>query len=312
MRQKLTKLSLAVISITYNWLVGIVCVFLPKSYRYKNVKNEIVLITGGGSGIGQQMAVRFAALGAKVVIWDINERGMRQTNALVKKQFPTANVFCYCCDVSKYENVYEMAKKVKQDVGIVTILINNAGMVNGKLLKDLDEKAIIRTMDVNFLAHFWTCKAFLPDMMATNHGHIVTIGSIAGLTGAPRMSDYSASKHATIGFEESLRYELKAEGYTGIHSTIVCPYFINTGMFHGARSDVLPFIDTDFVVDKIISAILINQEVLFIPKFMYFLYVLKSIMPSRALYALFKSLGGEYSMNNFVGRNQCNENGRGI
>ncbi|PRD29453.1 UNVERIFIED_CONTAM: Short-chain dehydrogenase/reductase family 16C member 6 [Trichonephila clavipes] len=94
-------------------------------------------------------------------------------------------------------------------------------------------------IEKNFLVEYFsfeTCKAFLPDMMAENKGHIVSIASLAGIAGATRLTDYCASKFAAVGFEESLRLELYDEGYTGIHSTVVCPFFINTGMFDGANS----------------------------------------------------------------------------
>ncbi|RWS27532.1 Short-chain dehydrogenase/reductase family 16C member 6-like protein [Leptotrombidium deliense] len=307
------KFCLFMFNVIYNCILGVILVFVPKRIRFKKVDNDIVLITGAGNGIGQRLALRFARLGSKVVIWDVNERGLRNTVSLVRKIVPEAKIFSFACDVSNFESVYETAKRVKREVGVVSMLINNAGIVTGKRLLSLQENEIKRTMDVNFLAHFWTCRAFLADMMSTNHGHIVSMGSIAGLTGSPLLTDYAASKYATIGFEESLRYELKADGYNGIHSTIVCPYFVNTGMFNGVRSDVLPFVDSDYLVDQIVSAILVNQEVLFVPRFMYFLYVLKSILPSRATYSLFQSLGGEYAMNTFVGRNRfAGNNGRGI
>lgn len=70
-------------------------------------------------------------------------------------------------------------------------------------------------------------------MMEKNHGHIVSIASLAGINGMVNCTDYCASKFAAVGFEEALRYELKATGFNRIHSTVVCPYFINTGMFDG-------------------------------------------------------------------------------
>ena len=83
-------------------------------------------------------------------------------------------------------------------------------------------------------------------MMTNNHGHIVTIASIAGLSGCVRLVDYSASKFAAVGFEESLRLELQCDGYNGITSTVVCPFFINTGMFDGVRSRLVCFSQIHF------------------------------------------------------------------
>lgn len=79
-------------------------------------------------------------------------------------------------------------------------------------------------------------KAFLPDMIARNHGHIVNIASSAGLIGVTGLVDYCSSKFAAVGFHESLRAELEQLGKDGINTTVVCPYFINTGMFEGAKT----------------------------------------------------------------------------
>lgn len=79
-------------------------------------------------------------------------------------------------------------------------------------------------MNVNAMAHFWTCKAFVPDMMKRNHGHIVSIASLAGCVGVNKLTDYCASKFTAVGFEESLRLELFALGYDNVHSTCVCPW----------------------------------------------------------------------------------------
>ena len=73
-------------------------------------------------------------------------------------------------------------------------------------------------------------------MIERNHGHVVNIASSAGLSGVTGLADYCASKFAAVGFDESLRYELLSQGKTGVHTTVVCPYFINTGMFEGAKT----------------------------------------------------------------------------
>ena len=80
-----------------------------------------------------------------------------------------------------------------------------------------------------------TVKAFLPAMLENNEGHIVTIASAAGLLGVSQLVDYSASKHGAIGFDESLRHEL-FDMRSGINTTVVCPYYTNTGLFYGCKS----------------------------------------------------------------------------
>ena len=121
-------------------------------------------------------------------------------------------------------------------MGDVDILVNNAGIVTGKKFLDATDGAIEKTFQVNTLAHFWLGKAFLPSMIDKNHGHVVTIASMAGIFGMAGLCDYCASKYAAVGFDESLRNELVAMAKDGIHTTVVCPYFINTGMFDGVQT----------------------------------------------------------------------------
>ena len=86
-------------------------------------------------------------------------------------------------------------------------------------------------------------------MMTRNHGHIVTIASSAGITGVTGLADYCASKFAAVGFDESLRQELYAQKKDGVHTTVVCPYYINTGMFDGV---VTRYILISFSIQKIV------------------------------------------------------------
>lgn len=91
--------------------------------------------------------------------------------------------------------------------------------------------------DWDFLLFFQTLKAFLPHMMETNHGHIVTISSILGYMSLPRLVDYCASKHGAVGLHQSLYKELRLQGKNGIKMTNVCPFVVNTGMFEGVKTN---------------------------------------------------------------------------
>jgi all-trans-retinol dehydrogenase (NAD+) len=289
-----------ILLLLYYWLEGIVLFFIPKRLRFKDVSEDIVFISGGGSGLGRLLAIRFGKLGAKVIVWDLNQSGLEETCRLVKEV--KGKAFSYICDVSDRYAVYEMANKVRQEVGKVTILINNAGIVSGKRFLETPDDKIIKTFEVNAISHFWTTKAFLPDMMATNKGHIVSIASVAGLSGSVRLSDYCASKFAAVGFEESLRLELQCDGYNGIHSTVVCPFFINTGMFAGVKSSIIPIMEPEFVADEIMAAVLTNQEVLIIPKMFYTLITLKTLLSRKASFRAHLLLTTHLSMSMFRGR----------
>ncbi|XP_066187458.1 epidermal retinol dehydrogenase 2-like [Sylvia atricapilla] len=279
-------------------------VFLVVPVRKKNVSGEIVLITGAGSGIGRLLAIKFASLGATVVLWDINQEGLNGTVKLAREN-GAGRVHSYICDCSKRQDVYRVADQVKKEVGDVSILINNAGIVIGKRFLDSPDSLLEKTMEVNTIAHFWTYKAFLPAMTAANHGHLVSIASCAGLCGGNQLSDYCASKFAAIGFAESIDMEMRVLRKTGVKTTIVCPFFINTGMFHGVISKwprMLPYLDSEYVAERIINAIRQNQEMLIIPRIVYLLYFLKSFLPVKATVLLLDYFACLDVMNTFKGR----------
>ncbi|KAG5728470.1 Short-chain dehydrogenase/reductase family 16C member 6 [Termitomyces sp. T112] len=183
---------------------------------------QIVVITGGSSGVGELLANTLAVRNVTVVVLDIEP--------IVTENY---NITYYKCDVSQWEEVEAVSKKVIEEIGEPTILVNNAGVVQGKLILDLTPADIHQTFSVNTLAHFWTLKAFLPTMIKNETGHIVTISSVLGYIGTPRLVDYCASKAAAISLNESLRYELDIKyKCPRIRTTLVTPGHIMTPMFN--------------------------------------------------------------------------------
>ncbi|XP_018415619.1 PREDICTED: epidermal retinol dehydrogenase 2 [Nanorana parkeri] len=272
--------------------------------RRKNVAGELVLITGAGSGIGRLIALQFGRLGATLVLWDINEEGNKETSRLAKKN-GAVRVHTYTCDCSKKEEVYKVADQVKKEVGDITILINNAGIVTGKKFIDSPDALVEKTMQVNTMAHFWTYKAFLPAMMASNHGHLVSIASSAGLIGVNGLADYCASKFAAIGFAESVGLEMLALGKTGVKTTIVCPYFINTGMFEGCTTRwprFLPILEPEYASKTIVDAILKEQVYLIMPRGLYVVFGFKNIISAKLGVVLGDYFGAFHFMDHFKGR----------
>ena len=141
----------------YHYLAGLLGLFIIYSFipaRRKDVSKEIILITGAGSGIGRQLSIKFARLGATIVLWDINKSANDAVAQEINCKTPN-KAFPYQCDCSKREEVYKVAEQVKKDVGDVTILINNAGVVSGKNFKDTPDDKIELTFKVNSIAHFW-------------------------------------------------------------------------------------------------------------------------------------------------------------
>jgi all-trans-retinol dehydrogenase (NAD+) len=288
------------------FLLGIT--YLHKLYkiiRQKDVKGKIVLITGGASGIGRQMALGFSALGAIVVLWDIVEDGLKKVASEIAEK--GGKVYTYYCNVAKREMVYQVAEKVQKEVGKVDILVNNAGIVAGRPFLELSDDAAQRTLDVNIAAHFWTVKAFLPAMVQSNSGHLVTIASAAGIIGVHGLADYCASKWAAFGFDESIRMELRKKKITGVKTTCVCPFYINTGMFEGVKTKVpwlLPILDEKWVANEIITAVRRNYAHLFLPRAVKLPFLCRFLFPTEVCDWIADFLGINETMDDFKGRQQ--------
>ncbi|XP_036599901.1 short-chain dehydrogenase/reductase family 16C member 6-like [Trichosurus vulpecula] len=286
----------------YYFVESVISHIIPKPK--KKVAGEIVLITGAGSGLGRLLALKFVRLGAIVVLWDINQEGLAETCRLAKEH-SSARVHAYTCDCSKRREIYKVAEQVKKEVGDVTILINNAGVVTGKPFLEISDDLVEKSFLVNAFAHIWTYKAFLPAMIAGNHGHLVCISSAAGLVGINGLGDYCASKFAAFGFAESIYLELRKLKKHGVKTTIVCPYFIKTGMFSGCSTKypaLLPLLEPEYISDKIMNAILEEQVYLITPKTAYFAVVLKHMISAKMTLALGDFLGIYNCMDTFQGR----------
>lgn len=213
------------------------------------------------------------------------------------------SAFAYTVDLSKKEKIYEAAEKVKQDVGTVKILINNAGIVSGTSVLATSDDKIKLTFDVNVLAHFWTIKAFMPEMILKRSGHIVNIASLAGHSGMNKLVDYCSSKFAAVGLDDSLKVELAVQGHADyIHTTVVCPYYISTGMFSGVYSKIIPILEPEYVAEQAVLGIISNKPHVILPWWCAFLITLRTIIPHKGFMYLSEVFGFNCSMDQFEGR----------
>ena len=267
----------------------------------QNFFDQQILITGASSGIGKMMAETFAAEGARVIVWGLERVALEA----VDKEMSERGLRCatYLCDVSRRDSVYDTAKRVIREHGPIDILINNAGVVSGRPLLEISDAEIELTFGVNALAPIWTTRAFLPAMIERGRGHIVTIASAAGLIGAPRLTDYAASKHAAVGFDDALRSELRHLGHRGIRTTVVCAYFISTGMFEGARAatPLLPILTPDYATRQIVRAIRRGRRRLLLPRAVGLVFLAR-LLPTPIFDWMMRALGVTRSMDGFTGR----------
>ncbi|MCB9766079.1 MAG: SDR family oxidoreductase [Alphaproteobacteria bacterium] len=266
----------------------------------RELEGRVALITGGAAGIGACMARELAARGARVVLWDLDGQRAQATAREIGH-----DARAYACDVSDRGQVARVAARVKEEVGPVDLLINNAGVVSGKPLLELSDEDIERTFGVNTLALFWVTRAFLGDMIARGEGHVVTVASAAGTIGVARMTDYAASKFAAVGFDESLRAELRRSA-PGVKTTVVCPYYIDTGMFEGVRTrypGLLPILEPDDVAHRVIEAIEHDRPRVVLPFLVQLVPALR-VFPVALFDWAADLLGVNASMDEFIGHGE--------
>jgi len=186
-----------------------------------SLRNKHAVVTGGGSGVGEAIALKLANNSALVTILG------RQDKTLKKVADKHKNINWRVCDVSKPEDVEMCYKDIRSAYGNINIVIANAGIASSKPLHKMGVKDITSLMEVNLIGVFNTFQHALTDMKSDNWGRMIAIASTAGLKGYSYVSAYSASKHAVIGLTRSLALELASQGIT-VNS--ICPSYVDTPM----------------------------------------------------------------------------------
>ncbi len=261
---------------------------------------QTVVLTGAATGIGRLMALGLAHEKAQLALIDINKKNLEQTLKDVKAL--GSNASAYICDISNKTDIEKTVGAIKADFGPIDILINNAGIVTGKYVHEMGYDDIKRTLDINFIGGAYLTRLVLPEMMKRNKGFIANIASAMGLTGVPRMSDYCASKHAIIGFNDSLRMELKKFKCDGIKTLVVCPSAIDTGMFAGYKAPFCsPLLQPETVAHRTINAIRKERTYLKLPFIVKMIPSMK-LFPAAIQDILGRLTGLEKSMDHFHGK----------
>ena len=229
-------------------------------------ENKVVWITGASSGIGEALAYTFAGHGAKLILSARREIELER----VKRgcNLPDSDVMLLPMDVAEYTQMVEAAAKVASRFGNIDILINNAGLSHWSKIKDLSMDVIKIIMDVNFMGGVALTKAVLPYMFTQKKGQIVVVSSILGKITTPKQAAYVASKHALMGFYDTLRAETHDNG---IKVLLVCPGFVRTNVAKNSlNKEGVPInkdnnliangLDPLYVSEKILDAIESGKE----------------------------------------------------
>jgi meso-butanediol dehydrogenase/(S,S)-butanediol dehydrogenase/diacetyl reductase len=174
-------------------------------------KDQGVLITGAGSGIGRETAFEFAAEGATVACADLDIKMAERTAEEVTKKGGRAHAFA--CDVTKPDSVTACVDAAAKKIGRLDVLLNSAGIREISPVLDLAHAEFQKVMDVNVTGTFLVSQAFGRHLVkAGKGGAIVNIASTLGVTAAPNRAAYTASKHAVVGLTKEMALELGAKG----------------------------------------------------------------------------------------------------
>ena len=178
-----------------------------------------VVITGGSSGLGYELADAFAKMGCKIAIVARDEKKLTSATETLNKKYPKAKVTSFSLDVTKNDGLLEGFAKINETLGGIDLLINSAGILREGYFEKLTDNDFRSVMEVNYFGVLNSIRAALP-FIKKSKGRILNIASMAGLTGVFGYGPYCGSKHALIGVSDVLRVELKPQGVT---VQVVCP-----------------------------------------------------------------------------------------
>ncbi|KAJ1782215.1 hypothetical protein LPJ59_006867 [Coemansia sp. RSA 2399] len=260
--------------------------------------DEVVVVTGGSHGVGLELVKRLLRAGACVAILDVNPFPI--SDEAVRDQWRY-----YKCDITDLDNVKATAAAVRADLGDATMLVNNAGIVVGKLLLDMTDGEVNKVIDVNLTAHFHLIRQFLPAMINAQRGHIVTIGSVVSFAGTPQASTYCASKGGVKLLHDALRREVASRyGANNIHFTIAYPGVIDTGLFRGLKLGhfFFPNLRPDSIARAVFAALGSGKgQEIYLPKFANLLSLIDVFQPGMRTGLINLFTGGDSAMATFTG-----------
>ncbi|KAJ1940975.1 hypothetical protein EC988_006881, partial [Linderina pennispora] len=189
-------------------------------------EKQVVVVTGGSHGVGCSLLKRLSLTGARIANLDVSS---------MAGDLP--NVFFYQCDLSDTEQITKTVQRISDDLGVPTMLVNNAGVVCAKLIHEMTEAEMQHVMQVNAMAPMHLTRLLLPGMLRQKNGHVVFVASVLGFAGLPQAATYAGSKALVANFRDSLRLELRYRVRSErVKTSVVFPGKISSGMFDGVGS----------------------------------------------------------------------------
>lgn len=190
------------------------------------LKDSTAIVTGGSRGIGREIAVKLAELGADIAVIAAHD-GAQAQDTVKTIEALGRKAGLYVCDISDMEAVNTAVAQIIKDFDGVDILINNAGVNKDKLLMQMTYDDISDVIDINLKGCMYVTKACLRTFVRKRRGRIVNISSVVGLMGNAGQANYAASKAGIVGFTKAVAREYASKGIT---CNVIAPGFICTDM----------------------------------------------------------------------------------
>ncbi len=245
-----------------------------------DMSGKVAIVTGGASGMGQITARRLAKQGAKVAIFDVNEKGLHDTAA------ESNNITAYRCDISSLQDVEAKVAQVAAELGPIELLVHAAALMPSHKLIDHTHEGMEKLFRINYFGTTYIIRAVLPAMLERGRGRIIAFGSIAGIALVPKMGAYCATKAAVNAYIEVLQNEIRS---SGVRVHLVCPPAVNTPLVDQTIATDTPgsiieakksgrLADPEKMIDAIEKGVRKDQDIIY-PKEAKLLYLWRALFP---------------------------------
>lgn len=272
-----------------HWLLKLNNKYVSGEPRRLDKEKDVILVTGASSGLGRKICAAYAIDGFQVAALDI-----------VPPEFDLPGINYFKCDVSSLKEVQQVQKQVVQKFGKVTVLINNAGIVEGETIADSSPEMIEKVINVNLMSHFWTIKTFLPDMLEMKRGYIVTVSSVLGYIGPAKCASYSSAKAGLLTMHDSLAHELKG---SGVKTLLVTTGQMNSRLFgkiQKLNQFVAPVLTTAEVALVVVAAVAEGKcGQIAMPTYAHILPLARAILPQGIMDFLRSVFNVDGAMNGY-------------
>ena len=226
--------------------------------RYESLRDRVVLVTGGASGIGEEFVKAFADNGCRVAFFDLNDEAGQALTRALSASAPHAPLFLRC-DVTQTSDLKAAIAEARQKLGPASVLINNAANDQRQIFADVTPDEFDRTMAVNFRHIYFASQAVVPQMIELGGGSIVNMSSITWQIGAPELMGYASAKAAVVGFTHSLARQV---GKHRIRVNAIAPSLVLTEkqqrLWYPTAEKVAEVVKSQFLPDAVLPADIAN------------------------------------------------------